>query len=468
MSTNPENKRNLEEKDESCRLRHGLNVQCLAHIFQYLNSADLYIVGGMNEFYQQIINDLVIRKHKVNFDDIDERGISISQVFERFGKKIQKIFFRDVRIYYDSFSDYELSYTIQLIRSIRRHCSADQLKSVEIETVLNDKIVLPIQFRKVEKFKLHKIPEDEYVINFAANFSESLRYLHLECIHLDQKFNWNGLTNVSELYLNEVDNIVVENFIEFLRQRPNLKVFHHDKDTFEDRTKEMCDAMAKYCGNTIQDYSGEICCDEEAARINIYSFISELKNVKKMLLMTHEICGGDLINGMKRLAENDSIETLEIKYCRRFPFVSCILQENSDNERSDMMYFSHLKTIKLVGINRCEHARECDPYKIFSVYGSRILPNVENLTINYAAHDWTIIEFAPKLRRLELFVVELTSDAAIKVLSILKKILQDRNNGPQNNGDSIEIKFKEKELYNLFAAINGRNDSITLSLVESA
>lgn len=83
----------LEDKDANCRLRHELNVHCLAHIFQYLNSADLYRVGGMNEFYNGIINDLVIPKHKVDFGQLCRQGITIPEMFERYGTKIQWIIF---------------------------------------------------------------------------------------------------------------------------------------------------------------------------------------------------------------------------------------------------------------------------------------------------------------------------------------------------------------------------------------
>lgn len=89
MSSYPEKKSKLKDKDENYRLRHGLNVQCLTHIFQYLYSADLYIVDGMNQLYQQIINDLVIQEHKVNFDSIRERGPlleKISQILQTCNK----------------------------------------------------------------------------------------------------------------------------------------------------------------------------------------------------------------------------------------------------------------------------------------------------------------------------------------------------------------------------------------------
>lgn len=52
----------MEDIDANCRLRNGLNVHCLAHIFQYLDSADLYTLGEMAKAYKHIINEFVIRK----------------------------------------------------------------------------------------------------------------------------------------------------------------------------------------------------------------------------------------------------------------------------------------------------------------------------------------------------------------------------------------------------------------------
>lgn len=100
MEFNPKNpkQRKIEDKDKNFRLRYGLNVHCLAYIFQYLDTADLYTVGGMDEFFEQIINNLIISKHKVNFDELIKRNIRIRKVFERYGKKIRKILFTDYSI----------------------------------------------------------------------------------------------------------------------------------------------------------------------------------------------------------------------------------------------------------------------------------------------------------------------------------------------------------------------------------
>lgn len=52
-----------EDLDSNCRLKNGLNVHCLTHIFQYLDSDDLNSVGCINRFYEQIINDFLIPNH---------------------------------------------------------------------------------------------------------------------------------------------------------------------------------------------------------------------------------------------------------------------------------------------------------------------------------------------------------------------------------------------------------------------
>lgn len=67
---------------------------------KFLNFLILLIYTG-SVFYKQIIDDFVISKHEVNFTQLYKRDISIPQVFERYGKKIENIdykydFFRDV------------------------------------------------------------------------------------------------------------------------------------------------------------------------------------------------------------------------------------------------------------------------------------------------------------------------------------------------------------------------------------
>lgn len=109
----------MENNDLNCRLRHGLNVHCLAWIFQYLDIMDLYTVGGMNDFYREIINDLVISKHEVRFCILLPK-ITIAQVFERLGTKFQKL----------NFNGFHLENIEELVPLISQYCSIDQLKKI--------------------------------------------------------------------------------------------------------------------------------------------------------------------------------------------------------------------------------------------------------------------------------------------------------------------------------------------------
>lgn len=161
------NQQNTEDKDVNCRLRHGLNVHCLANIFQHLDTQNLHTVGEMNVVHNQIIKDLVIRRHCVHADELIERDIA-EQFFQKYGTKIQQI---------------------------------------DMTTLSN-------------------------------------------C-------DWTKLVNLTELELFAVRGINTENFIEFLRQRPSLEVFHN-YSSFEDSTEEkIFEIMGIYCGDKIRNFLNE-------------------------------------------------------------------------------------------------------------------------------------------------------------------------------------------------------------------
>lgn len=286
----------IAPKRINCRLRHGLNVHCLAHIFQYLDSPDLYRVGGMNEFYNGIINDLVIPKHKVNFGQLCKRGITIPEMFERYGKKIQWI------IFYLKDGESTINH---LFESIIRYCSIDQIKGAEVSIWNNNESLnFPIHFQNVKSLSVYG-NEDQFI---SLQPSESLRNLKLSSLTLNPNFDWTKLRNLTNLSVSDVHGINAQNFIELLHQEPCLKTFCHCDSTFGDSTKDVCDAVARYCGNKIQNYSGTESDDQR----NSFSFISGLTNVKKVDLTTVANCGGNLVNTLRLLADNDTVETIDI------------------------------------------------------------------------------------------------------------------------------------------------------------
>lgn len=449
----------MDQNDENCRLRNGLNVHCLAHIFQYLHTPDLFVLGGMNDYYKEIINNLVISKHQANFVRLFNQNISVEEIFERYGTKIQNFFFVDRRA----------TNTIdQLVQCAEQYCSIDQLKIVKIYCGFYGEFKdLPIQFKNVKHLEFNGFRQGE----ISMQLSDSLQYLNLSYVNLNSSFDWTQLKSLKELYLDSVNGIEADKFIDLICQRPKLEVFHHS-NTFGDFTQDVCDAMGKYCGNYIRDYSGAFDYPTFGAPTNhVYDFISGFKNVKKIHLVTHQFCGGDLIDAIRRLAENNTVEELEIVYsgfvCIEEDF-TCIFQDRPNLGR-DMKQFTHLKTVKISGIgfrwDDSLHGQMCDTFKILNVYGSQILSNVEDLTIQDRLNNWDSIKFAKKLRYLHLSGMNIDTrfnrDEAVKIVSVVDGIIRERN-----DGSIIKLICIEPKVLQLLAEITGCHDFIKLSTVQ--
>lgn len=438
----------MDDKDANCRLRHGLNVQCLVHIFQYLNSSDLFTVGEMNEFYRQLINDLVIPLHEIDFTNLFDRYITISEVIQRYGIKIRNINFKHMNFTHS---------VGRLIRSIDQYCGADQLRSVKIYCRILDveQVNLPIQFRNVKRLEICGNRRGHRFV-LSVQLSKSLRYLRLESLELNENFDWTKLTNLTKLYLRDVRGINAQNFIELLRQRPNIQIFHHDKYSFNGSILDISEAMAEYCGNQIEEYNGEMPKRLESGRAPtryLYPFISQFKNVKRICLATNLVCGADLIEPMKQLAKLNTVDMLHIKYpeldCIEHSHADCIFKENSNIDCFDMMHFNHLKTLT-VSKYYCEPdafnpMEKCKTLALFSVYKQQILSNVERLTLGSQVYDFDFIKFASKLR----FVTSHGSEKD-EIVSVLKTVLQNRNNGRASD-DFIEFKMIGRKTLKLFA-----------------
>lgn len=436
--------------DANCRLRNKLNVHCLAEIFQYLDSVDLYTLGEMNDFYRQIVHEIVIPTHEINFFDLCKRGVTISEVFERYGTKIQRICFGDVD---------ERQTTEQLVQLIAKYCASDQLKSVRIISRFAKPIILPNQFRKIEKLQCYGNGQ------LSVTLSESLNYIHLRGISLDPDFDWTQLKNLKELYLENIHGINADSFIEFLRQEPKIKVFHHEKSTFDGSIPEISDALATHCGKYIQDYSGVMPANQR----NMYNFLSEFKAMRIVCLTTDQICGGDIVAAIKRLSDNNTIEELHIKYSKKDNHRdNCLFLRNPEMLGITVKPFNRLKTVTLSGASVSVSDTLCIPFRLINILSTQVLSNVENLNIKYAPMDWIFITFARRLRFLDMDIFKLRRgiDEAVDIISYLETILHHRNNG-QSSNDFIEIKFKFQNIYDIFVKIRNRGNNIRLTMADS-
>lgn len=184
-----------QDKDENCRLRNGLNMDCLIEIFENLETDDLIRLGTMNSYYKEIINYHVIQKHLVKLCSYGssktpaEYASKYSSLFEMYGKRITKL----------SFVGYSTCLT-GLFDLIIKHSSKDQLKVIDLQ--LNDircsiakSSIKSIKqyFRKVENFTLNctRVQKRFLPLLKASKVLRSLKLIINDDISKSHQLDWN-------------------------------------------------------------------------------------------------------------------------------------------------------------------------------------------------------------------------------------------------------------------------------------
>lgn len=438
----------VTDPDVDCRLRHGLNFHCLAHIFQYLDTRDLFTLGEMNEFYEQIINNFIISNHNVNFLDFRTADQAIA-FCRKHGTQIRSV--HNVQLLHSD------------IRLIANHCSIGQLKSVNIFS--NQRLPfaqLPIQFRDIQSFHLRGVSHNGH--SFNANFSNNLHCLKLYHIPLHWRFDWTELMNLTELRLDSVLGINDLKFIEFARRRPKLKRFYLQK-SLEHARSEVYKALARYCGDQIEVLHDRI--DGKEIKKNSYDFLSGMKNLKEMGFLKSNSCSRNLIYAIQRLAENDTIERLVI---HAISFCVCRVPPEP---KIYLKPFTKLKTIRIHtgyynrhGSNRLRG--DCDRMDLLIKYSAEMLSNVQAVEVIIDSHfrDLDILKFVPKLRVLYVirgapseFGRSSTEDMP-KTISYLHDILRKRKTDAICD-DFIELNVDDYH-FEIFREIDHIADSIKL------
>lgn len=461
-----------EDPDANCRLRNNLNVLCMAHIFQYLNTRDLLTLGGMNDFYQQIINDFVISNHNHNDFDINihDDNVALTEFFRRHGSKIRKL--------------HNIQLNESILQLIIQYCRIGQLKSVEFiltnfRSFHSDTVEQPcMHLRDVEKFMCAgpMLPINVYTFNM--QFSSNLRSLKLSHINLDSNFDWNQLDNLNELHLDSVNGMNKSNFIQFLHQQSKLERFHQRYSLATDSRHDIYEAMAKYCNNQIRVLHDEM---EPALKRKSYSFLLGLKSLKEIGFMYNSYCSKNLMYAFKMLAEIDTIETLVI-HLRSHAFCnfSCVVRRK--NSKIHIKQFTKLKTLRIYTNHAIEDAFSgrftlnkhnkdpCSRIQLLIKYSAEILSHVETIEIIVESEfrSWDFLKFIPKMGKL-YFVKgayipdddHLWAAIAFDITSNLKMILQQRQQNYGHGNDSIELKCDDY-FFVIFDRIINMGDSIKL------
>lgn len=93
----------------TCRLRHGLNDDCLCEIFKYLDVHSLIQLCKLDVYYKNLILQSIIGKKLIEFKPL-QKCWTMYKIFREFGKSMRKI-------------KIEVQKDTRFINWIIRHCS---------------------------------------------------------------------------------------------------------------------------------------------------------------------------------------------------------------------------------------------------------------------------------------------------------------------------------------------------------
>lgn len=455
-------RRKIQDKDADCRLKNGLNPDCLALIFQYIGTDDLWTLSNMNDHFKQIINDLVFPDYI-----LDGTPSLINNMLLIHGTKIKKIHFHG--------DSNELNL---LLEKIRIYCAIDQLKELELKIIPpdgkdeedHDHIYISSDYlSKLETFGI-------YFMNYATEPDcvvllqfESLRTLKLNKVRLNWDFDWTSMQNLNELELIKVIGINENLFIHLLHQRPQLKRIVHFYSFRNIQTigKE----LAAFCGDHIIEHH-----DLGRGQLNIphwdhfneNSYFSGLKNLKKMTLVSITQCACDLTISMDQLANRNALEELTIIQNMRCELLSKLCF-SMVSRTLNAETFSNLKVIRVHVINSynsCRHER------LLIKFSSRILLNVQSVSLSgrEGLYDFEFLKCVPKLKKLSIYNtrLNLTTEETSKVISVMKKILKERSQGQSDSisTDFIEI-FVNKYQWQKFREMDGIETNIIKFVIKN-
>lgn len=432
------------EPDESfCRLKSNLNPQCLSEIFKLVDVTDLITLSKMDNYFRLIINRLVIPEIPICLKRLNDR---YQRILRAFGKRISRLI-----LHFDDGLSPEQFVTI--INGL----TIGQLTEVNFVGHPNPKFNWILMstysdyFKNVRSVRISKIncarqsaTLRKCLIEPLMEKMRKLRKLRFDFVlaersWFDSIWNLDVIKNLTELHLNEVRCVwskTPQSILYLLEKGPKLRCFIN-KDSIEHSDIGMIgEALVKYCGDSLTTF-----CDIDRSLclwlpqkgvdniLRRYTFISQLKKLKELTLITLLPCGSDLHNAVKDLAGYGNLEKLRIETFNEFRTPPKVPQISP-------LPISHnypaLRTFEIDSRRKL---------KFFEKNSQQLLQNVETFICNGSSVNY--IKSMPKLKTLVFrypcwfYAMEAFINA--------KVILNERKyqNHVENPNDSIVLSMKE-------------------------
>lgn len=428
-------KDDTESRLANCRLRHGLNEDCLCEVFIYLGVYDLIQLCELDIYFQNLITKWVIGKKLVNFTKMDPCWTT-NKIFQVFGKSMRKIKIAE---------ENTLGCFERFLNFVTQYCSIGGLTHIELrfsDPTLSQNVIeeaMPY-FSNLRQLVLcdnyTRVSYKEFMAGIAAT-ATNLTHLTFEGINVSGEWLTNGgLENLRELRLHASKrrSMVIENseLAQFLRTKPKLEIFSH---IGTGEITELVQALTENCPNlkAFSDFHLNNPFNiPDVTTINSqmmhrYAYLRQFTGVTTLGITAYTSCCSDLYYPLVKLAVRNRIDTLKI-YLDRNSAVVLPTENQLHHSYKDLGHFTRLKQIELQ--IRSETPEQCKMNAEFLCEFVSRMTNISKFRVmcEPALIDVNkIIDIAPHLNELGISQTKMKY-LPVEMLKIVRSIRKRRNN----------------------------------------
>lgn len=270
--------------EETCRLRHNLNSDCLLKILQYLDLQDLIQLSKLDTYFYNLIASEIIAKKVIDLG----AGYVTIEAFEMFGKFMKKIVIGG-----DDFNGF--------LAMITTYCRPNRLTEIGLKFASNTSSLHLIDesmpfFLKVRKLSLYDATSRGLYQHFLTKLcqeSKSIEILQLQKIDVVGGWLQNN-QNLDTFMLHETINISMDDLTSCFKVNPKLKVFEyrgvHDLTQAYQTLAVCCPGLQTFSdchfSNPYDSFGREL--------MRRYDFLTQLKQLDSVTLTAYTECGHDL------------------------------------------------------------------------------------------------------------------------------------------------------------------------------
>lgn len=434
--------------DESCRLRYGLNENCLLHVFEYLSVRDLIQVCKLDIYFKQLITKWTVRKRIFEVEGLLETKEPKSydcEVFQTFGKTMRRF-----KLY--------TNYLMTFIEIIIKYCEPATLTEIDLEHCVTQEVDLDVlrlsmpYFSNLRKLKFRADDNDySWHTEFLTQISLTASNLQiLILIDIVVEGGWlNNIRNLRELHVEGIFSLFkIEDLTSGLRM---LKVFKFE--SYQDITITISDALSKYCPNLETLIDEHIIYSNPYIRVGVdlihrYDFLSSFPYLNSVTLTSYTFCGSDLYYPLITLATKNIVKLGVFMNGSKPIFLNA--EEKAQILRHSLPHhFTGLQTVEIeislnVGDEVSPISFDLDPkwrqFDLRCQFIFKFLSKLKNLKrVNflgysgYMSNMHKILEYTPNIPTLDMSELERVQPKEIQnMVKILRRVKQ-LNGGNKRN-----------------------------------